>query len=111
MACDLIQWVHIGRNSLTLEAPTYNLARKILYSKALTLAQWAIKFGFDAININFPEAERPFRVPVSLLPGYTKEIFNMSSFSVPGLYIGEIKVYTPEFLRRQTGNGRSGGEG
>jgi len=99
MECDLIQWVRLGHASLTLEAPSHDLARKILYSKAPMLAQWAIKFGYDAININFPEADRPFRVPVSLLRSYTKEIFYMSSFSVPGIYIGEIKVYTPDFLR------------
>lgn len=98
---DLLGWIQLGRNSLTLQAPSRTFARNILYYQSHTLARWAINFGFDAININFPEADRPFRVPVSVIANLkNKENLNMNNIiSAPGLYLGEIKVYTPDFLR------------
>lgn len=98
---DLLAWIQIGCNSLTLQVPSRILARNILYYQSHTLAQWAASFGFDAISINFPEADRPFRIPVSVIANIkNKDDSSMSSIiSAPGLYLGEIKIYTPEFLR------------
>ena len=89
----LLDRIKFARGNIVLEAQSKDEACHFVRN----VCEWSIKFEQD-ILIFYPGCKQPYRVPTPVSTLSFGDFKIVTNLNVPGLFIGKIEIYTPEFL-------------
>ncbi len=111
----LIDNLNFAGTSLVLEAPSQEVALKWVNFQYQTLAQWALKFGYEYCRIRYPGGgDKEYRIPARFALNTTQGFFmNSDILKFSSLYTGNLQIYSAQFInvlndlleRRETASG------